>query len=240
MGKVYLPMSNRLGNTLSTISALIHFNTRIPVFLRLVIGLILSFTAFCAIAVGYGRVASITDPITRIGLERCARTFCFRSTLPGLTAWANAKANFALVKHKQMVERQIYVPIGANGGAALYPSTDDRRVTLVYIALPSNIPVKVGDIVNRFGPPCALTLPRNLENPTLTLYYLRMRVIARLSGSYLDTSTPVEYIALGDPAELFNSPSDLCRESDQTHPLPPDTTRSWRGFKSVSSYLGNK
>ncbi len=237
MAKVYLPISNRLGNTLTTIST---FSTRIPVFLRLIVGLFSCFTAFCIIATGYGRVASSTDPITRIGLERCARTFCFRNALPGLTSWSSAKASFALLKHKQILEHQIYVPIGLNGGAALYPSADDRTVTLVYIAVPSDIPVKIGDIVNRFGTPCALTLPLNLEDPTLTLYYPRMRVIAGLSGNYLKISTPVEYIALGDPAELFNMPSDLCRDYDLKHRLPTDTTRTWQGFMSVSSYLGKE
>jgi hypothetical protein len=240
MAKFYLPMSNRLGNTLTTISILTTSSTRIPIFLRLIVGLFSCFTAFCVIAIGYGHVASSTDPITRIGLERCARTFCFRNALPGLTSWSSAKASFALLKNKQMSEHQIYIPIGLNGGAALYHSADGRTVTLVYIAVPSDIPVKVGGIVNRFGPPCALTLPLYLEDPTLTLYYPRMRVIARLSGNHLEISTPVEYIALGDPAELFNMPSDLCRDFDLKHRLPTDTTRTWQGFMFVSSYLGKE
>jgi hypothetical protein len=253
MARLYPTVTHRLGSAVTAISrqlARTHaqirlvlgssstFSAKVPVFPRLVIGLISSLAVFCIMAIVYGRVGSIPDPITRIGLGRCGIVACFRGAIPGWTDWSKVKVDLGLVKHNQMFEHQIFVPLGSDGGAALYPSMDGRTVGLIYIAVPSDISLMVGDIVNQFGPPCVLTVPIRPDYLTLTLYYPRLIITTKISKNYLAIYTPVAYIALNDSTELLNMPIDSCQAFILEHSLPPRITHPWHGFVSIRHYLG--
>src|SRR5262249_52788301 len=93
-----------------------------------------------ATASGHMRSTPDSDSATSIGLTRCGAVPCFKGAIPDRTTWANAKTTFTLVRNTKLFEHQVYVHLGSDGGAAVYPSLDGLSVGQIYILIPTNLP----------------------------------------------------------------------------------------------------
>lgn len=214
------------------------FSAKFPLLLGATVGLMSCLVTLCTVAIAYGHLRSTPDTSRRLALHHCGALPCFRGITPGLTSWPGATATAALVGNTQLFQHQIFFQLGSDGGAALYPSVDGLTVGMIYFAVPTDIPLTVGDIVNEYGPPCVL--PVNPDDQILTLYYPRLTVITQISHRRLTVGTPAKYIDFSDPADLSQIAEDPCGEVPIKHILPQGITRPWRGFASVSQYLAEE
>lgn len=252
MTRLFLTMTDRLGIAVTATgprakatvqhvplpAASIPFKAKFPhLLLRPVIGLLSCLVILSIGATVYGHLQATPNSSTRIGLDRCGIAFCFRGVMPGRTDWSRAQATLALMKNNQVFDHQMFVPIGSDGGAAVYPSADSLTVGLIWITFPSETPLTIGEIVDQYGPPCVLTLPLNRNDPTLILYYPFLTVFAWISQGRFTIDTPAKHIVLSAPTNFSQISEDPCREVALAYVLPPDITRPWRGFASVGNYL---
>src|SRR5258706_7902340 len=156
--------------------------------------------ALCAHAITYGHFSSRSNPISFFGLGNCADAACFKAMTPGLTSWADAQKMLATLDNTLLFDNQILAPIGSDGEAHLYESMGGTRVGQIYIAVPSETFLSVGEIVAEYGVPCGISIQTYPVSNFVTLHYPLLYVRTQNAGSRLTVDIPIQMIVFRDPA----------------------------------------
>jgi hypothetical protein len=221
-----------------TPDASVGFGLKTRFLARLFIGSVAGLAALCVAALAYGHFRPGPDVSATLGLDRCDNKPCFRGMIPGQTDWSIAQVVLALLGNSQIFKEYIFVRIGSDGSALLYPSRDGVTVGSIFIDVPTATRLSLGEIIQHYGPPCGLNIPKDpAVNNSLVLDYPQVSFSAQVPTHQPTIDTPVRHIVFSDPADLVRWALNLCQEDDAAQEGSPAVFRPWRGFASVRTYL---
>jgi hypothetical protein len=192
--------------------------------------LMLAGGLFAVIVVG--RVAPLPASIQAIGFDRCGEAPCFMHILPGYTPWRDTHMAMAKRPDSNVWDKRIIVKSTVGSEAALYPSFSGETIGRVYITPSRYTPLSVGWIVQRYGPPCGVSV--YYETGIMTLRYPFLLANIRLVDNYLDLNAPVAQLQLTDPVFFSKLRPNPCVENVTGWKME---IRTWQGFASVRHYL---
>lgn len=191
---------------------------------------LLMFT-FIASAVMYGRAYGAPLPpaqLQTVGLDECNGKLCLFQITPGVTTWSDGKQLFAANTlrdegdhfHSQLNGLAIRVEMDSTG------SQIDRIDVQGLGSNPSSSPLRLIQIIDRFGIPCYVVsvMPGNRG---LVLAYPSFQVSVLADQNHVTLNSPVSGITLVGDSNL-DTQNRLCDRSLGGSP--------WRGFASLPLY----
>ncbi len=195
-------------------------------------GLFATLNAVLVAVIGVGRGAPLPPSIQALGFDLCGDVACFMGMQPGLTPWTDAQTVMAKLQDSNVWHRRMFVKSSVGSEAVLYPSFNGDSIGRVYITPARGSPIPAGWIVERYGPPCSVSI--FYETGIVILRYPFMLANLRIARSHLDSYSPVIQLQLTDPSFFSKAEPNPCTEKVTGWKVE---TRTWQGFASMRSYL---
>jgi hypothetical protein len=191
---------------------------------RLTLALVTLLTGGLLVARWAGEQGSPAD--SRVGvLALCGGRPCILGLVPGETRWDTTEAALQVGS-----ARTIYRKTEPAGEFGFFPSVDS--VSLGRVSITLDEPMQAGWIIQRFGPPCGVSLYWEMQ--IVTLRYPALLANVQMIGDGLHLDDPVTSIHFSDPHFIMERQPDLCMDNVSPHAV---FNTVWRGFAPFRRYL---
>jgi hypothetical protein len=195
--------------------------------LKLSVVLCASAILACMGVIAYSSTYPATDGISQLGLMRCGELPCFRGIEPGRTSWADAVAAF---------NGQSSIRIdGFAGNFVLFPSKNGASLGAIFIRLPLDQLITIGELIAFYGTPSCVHIFR--QSHTLILHYPSLHVLTQFVDHRISASTSIKFILIGEPVTLLDQHQTQCDPTRFDSNQGQVSRRAWRGFASARSYF---
>jgi hypothetical protein len=211
-------------------------------FCRLTLVIIAVLTAPAGVARLIGVARPVQDPVLSFGLAHCVDGLpCFRDVTPGRTSWSEAQAAFASLGDTEISSPMTFTMRGPYGHVVYSRSLDQTAVGVIFIDVPVETRLPLGEFIEEYGPPCEIGIKTYRAYYSFTLYYPQLYAELQTADG-LTMNASLRQIGFYDPASLSGLMKDTCPHED---PLMayfdrPSFYSPWKGFASISHYLARR
>jgi hypothetical protein len=181
--------------------------------------------------IGYGRNTPTSDSAQAAGFARCGDRACFMGITPGVTGWADARLTLSRMASSYYTNHLILIRNPLSGGVWFYPSINGSAVGRIYIDVSANNFIPASWIVDRYGPPCGVSVYYDIDMAILRYPWLIVNL--KPSNNRLAPDTPVTSIQFTDPAIHSRLQPDPCFDNVSGWKT---ATTEWMGFASLRRY----
>lgn len=198
--------------------------------MRLLAILALVFTAsLAALGVTIGQARGEALPPLPYELGRCGAQPCMMGIVPGVTPWRDAvlKAMAGSITFSQgrvlntflSFAGQGRIQMALNGDGAPTDEAARVRSILAMRAEPNHGMMRLGELIQHFGPPCHITV---IGFDRVDVFYEKLHLVATAPNGHLAIDSTVDVMVFADssPEERRCAPQ----------------LGEWRGFASLSRY----
>jgi hypothetical protein len=159
---------------------------------------------------------SIQNPVLSFGLARCVDDLpCFRGVTPGRTVWTEAQAAFASLGDTEVSSPMTTIMTGAYGYIVYSRSVNHTAVGAIFIDVPLETQLPLGEFIEEFGPPCDIGIKTYSQYYSFTLYYPLLYADMQIANG-LTMNTSVRHVGFYDPISLSSLAKDSCPHENPT------------------------
>ncbi len=207
-------------------------------FFRLMVLIIAALAMSISVALLIGITRSVQDPVLSFGLAHCMDDLpCFRGVTPGRTAWSEGQAAFASLGDIEVSSPLTTIMRGPYGYIVYSRSLGQTTVGAIFIDVPLERQLSLGDFIEEYGPPCEIGIKTYRAYYSFTLYYPLLYVDTQIMDR-LTINASVRHVGFYDPARLSGLAKAPCLHEDRftTYYDRPSWYGPWAGFASISHY----